>query len=116
MFAVELRQHKGMQATPFGPVEIVFAQYLILVRQTATVESALMHVGYVGTQPGAPINWLRMPGGAEWPEPIKQAVREHIAETLGVGTRKEGQPPELRLPADDDWRDLEDDDWNEEAG
>jgi DNA-binding transcriptional ArsR family regulator len=46
-------------------------------------------------------------------------VSKHLAilkEAGMVGTRKEGQPPELRLPADDDWRDLEDDDWNEEAG
>jgi len=118
MFAVELRQHKGIQATPVGPVEIFFAQYQILVKQTEPVQSAEMHCGYVGTQPGAPINWLRMPNGSEWPEPIKQAVRDHIAVELGAGTRKEGQPPELRVvpEEDDDWDDVEDDDWNEEAG
>jgi hypothetical protein len=114
MFAVELKRHKGMQATPFGPVEVTFEQYLILVRQLQPAESAPMHVGYVGTQPNAPINWLRMPNGNEWPEPIKQAVRQHIAYELGLGTRKEGQPPAVQ-PAEelDDLDDLPDDTWDE---
>lgn len=115
MFAVELRRHKGLQPTPVGPVEVTFEQYQILVSQSEPVQSAQMHVGYVGTQPNAPINWLRMPGGNEWPEVIKQAVREQIAAELGDGSRKEGQPPPVQVvsadPEDDD--DLADDTWSE---
>ena len=115
MIAVELRRHKGQRATPLGPVEVTFDQYQILV-SNPQAGGRLFHAGYVGTKPGAPINWLRMPTGGEWPEPIKQAVRDAIAEQLGAGTRKEAQPPEPQtVEPEEEEEDLDDDTWDEEA-
>jgi hypothetical protein len=112
MLQVELRRHKGKRPTVLGPVEVTFDQYQILV-SSPQAPGRVHHAGYVGTKPGAPINWLRMPGGGAWPEPIKQAVRDQIAEQLAPGPRKEGQPPEVQ-PPDDDEDDLDDDTWDED--
>jgi len=106
MIAVELRPHKGIQRTALGPVEVEHDQYMIFAQGG---DGPLCHVGYVGKQPLAPVNFLRQPSGQPWPEPIKQAVREAIATQLGAGERRECQPPELQ-PEEDEADDFDDDD------
>lgn len=87
---IELRPHVGQQRTALGPVNVEFAQRLIF----ATGENGqTLQVGLVGTQPGAPINFLRQPNGQEWPPAVKDLVRQAVARELGAGVRREGQPP-----------------------
>lgn len=53
-------------------------------------DGKLAEVAIVGTQPGAPINWL-------WhgmPTELKDAVRAAIAADMGAGDRKEAEPPD----------------------
>jgi len=101
---VELRPHIGTQQTRLGPVQVEHDQYIIMAGRHG---DQMLHIGYVGKAPGAPINFLRQDNGQPWPGPIKIAVREAIAQQLGSGARREGQPPEPTPPDDfdDDWDD-----------
>jgi len=103
---VELRKHVGIQQTRLGSIEVEHAQRLIMVTlvQNDGTE-ATSQVGLVGTQPGAPINFMRQPSGQEWPKPIKDAVRKQVALELGDESRNEAQPPAPQpvvLPVDEE--------------
>jgi len=92
---VELRPHIGKQPTAFGPIEVEHNQWMIFARREG---GPMLHVGYVGKQPNAPINFLRQPNGQPWPEAVKEIVRQAIAEECGDGSRSEAEPPEPEDP------------------
>lgn len=70
MYKIELRPHKGVQRSIFGPIEVEHDQYMIYANG--------LHVGYVGKSPGAPINIF-----ADLPQSMLQQLRAAIQEHMG---------------------------------
>lgn len=104
---VELRPHRGFQQTRLGPLPVEHNQYEIYAGKPG---ERRQRIGYVGKQPNAPINFLRQPNGQEWPEVVKQAVRQAIANKLpGDDERREAQPPEQQPDEPDELIELEED-------
>jgi hypothetical protein len=107
---VELRPHVHYRKTALGRVPVVYAQSKIFARDASDPTSQWILVGYVGTQPDAPINYLRAPDGLAWPEPIKQIIRAAIADQMGAGQRRESQPPDPQRADPEPAEDLQDED------
>lgn len=78
-YKVELKPHKGMMRSIFGPIEVEHDQWMIYVNG--------LHVGYVGKSPAAPINIFQ-----EMTKSMLQDVRSEISKLLG-GVSVVVQPP-----------------------
>lgn len=70
MYKIELKPHKGVQRSIFGPLEVEHDQWMIYANG--------LHVGYVGKSPGAPINIF-----ADLPQSMLQQLRAAIQEHMG---------------------------------
>lgn len=71
MYKIELKPHKAIQRSVFGPIEVEFDQWLIYANG--------LHVGYVGKQAGAPINIF-----AELNKSMLQQLKSAIEEHMGA--------------------------------
>ena len=71
MYKIELKPHKGIQRSMFGPIEVEHNQWMIY--------SNGLHVGYVGKDPGAPINIF-----ADLPKSMLLELRKAIEEEMGA--------------------------------
>jgi len=96
---VELVPHTIKQESDLGPVDVFVNQYKIRARLPG---SKFQWVGYVGSHKNAPVLFTRQRNGREWPEAIKEAVRDGVADAIGRGVRKEVQPPEPTDIEDED--------------
>lgn len=70
MYKIELKPHKGIQRSIFGPIEVEFDQWMIYANG--------LHVGYVGKQSGAPINIF-----AELSKSMLQDLKASIEQHMG---------------------------------
>ena len=73
MYKIELKPHKGIQRSIFGPIEVEHDQYMIYANG--------LHVGYVGKSPGAPIN-IFAELNASMLSQLKKSIEEHIGQPL----------------------------------
>lgn len=71
MYKIELKPHKGIQRSMFGPIEVEHDQYMIYANG--------LHVGYVGKSAGAPINIF-----AEMPKSMLLELKKSIEEHMGA--------------------------------
>lgn len=70
MYKIELKPHKGIQRSVFGPIEVEFDQWMIYANG--------LHVGYVGKQPSAPINIF-----AELSKSMLQDLKSCVEQHMG---------------------------------
>jgi hypothetical protein len=106
---IKLERHIHQMRTPLGLVPVEYDQRRILGRDASDPANPWLLIGYVGTQQMAPINFVRDPQGREWPQAVKQLVRDQVAEQLGAGPRRESQPPDIQ-PAEPEPEQLDDED------
>jgi len=71
MYKIDLKPHKGVMRSILGPIEVEHDQFMIYVNG--------LHVGYVGKQPGAPINIFQEVGKS-----MLADIRAEVAKQLSV--------------------------------
>ncbi len=81
---ITLKPHVGMRNDPIlGEVEVDLGQYIIVAEsealKTATGQGKI-ELGYVGKEPGRPINFL--PNANRFPENVQDAIAEEVKKKL----------------------------------
>lgn len=95
---VKLMDHVGESDTPFGKITLTHPQKIIMAstpelkkrRKTEWVQ-----IGYVGTHPGAPINWIPMAN--HLPDAAKDAIAVKVARMLGEESKPHYSPPQRHV-------------------
>ena len=81
MYKIELKPHKGIQRSIFGPIEVEHNQWMIYANG--------LHVGYVGKDPGSPINIF-----AELPKSMLLELKKCVEEHMGAAAPMAVAPSE----------------------
>lgn len=80
---ITLKPHVGKQMTELGEIDVDLGQYIIVAQsdalKTATGRDK-MELGYVGKEPGRPINFL--PTANKFPEAVQDAIAEEVKKKL----------------------------------
>ncbi len=81
---IELKPHVGIENTAAGPQEVEFDQFIIVASGEALTKATKLksiELGYVGKQPGAPINYL--PAANRFGQKVLDEITKVIKQKLG---------------------------------